>query len=176
MGMSSAFVESFNLPIGPKADEEELLYISALHQTGDEIRENGSIRAADISLYLLSRHGIKISPEEVQRILFTHIIGTTSSTCSRKSAAEQNEKDNSDGHVECLDLIEIIALIFIPTFCKMTISEENAQGLEKISPQVLDRVLAMILHDGTILFLYFFHECNSHCSLIVLTFSFVSLV
>jgi len=159
MGISSAFVESFNLPVGPKADEEELLYISALHQTGDEIRENGSIRADDISLYLLSRHGIKITPEEVHTILFTHIGGTISSTCKRESAAEQDEKDDDeDGHIECLDLIEIIALIFIPTFCKMTISEENAnaEGLEKISPQVLDRVLAMILHDGTIIILYFF--------------------
>ena len=34
----------FERPVGPYADTKELEYISALHQTSEEIRKDGSIR------------------------------------------------------------------------------------------------------------------------------------
>ena len=34
---------SFQRPVGAEADVKELEYISALHQTGDVLREDGSI-------------------------------------------------------------------------------------------------------------------------------------
>ena len=52
-------------PVGAIADLKELEYISALHQTGKNLRTDGSIRADDVAKFLMSRYGIKVTDDEV---------------------------------------------------------------------------------------------------------------
>jgi hypothetical protein len=47
----------FTKPVGSTADLREIEYISALHQTGKELRKDGTITSADIKMFLISRYG-----------------------------------------------------------------------------------------------------------------------
>jgi len=113
----------FDRPIGAKADEAELLYISALHQSKPELNQDASIDAEDIRNYLISRHGIDVSVNGVEKIIL------------RGNAS--------------LDLISLVSILFIPTFCKLNAPLEETRDLEAVPPQVIKRVLEMILHDAT---------------------------
>jgi hypothetical protein len=60
----------FERVTGPRADVNELEYISALHQTGAKFtRKSGTISALDVLRYLKSRHGLDISPSEARDIV-----------------------------------------------------------------------------------------------------------
>mmetsp|Transcript_13239 Transcript_13239/g.19834 ORF Transcript_13239/g.19834 Transcript_13239/m.19834 type:complete len:119 (+) Transcript_13239:61-417(+) len=97
-------------PCGAAADINELEYISALHQTGkDELREDGSIQACDIVAFLMSRHGIEITEEEV----LDKIISTF---------GQRTVDSRSD-----IDLIQLLALLFIPLLLKAKQSLDQAQ-------------------------------------------------
>jgi hypothetical protein len=110
----------------------ELLYVSALHQTCDEIRHDASIDAKDISCYLVSRFGIQITPEAIsQSILKVH--------------SHEGKK---------IDLVELVALLFIPQICKAAASSHQGDivthnNLEVSCPNLIDGVLTMIMHDVT---------------------------
>ncbi len=84
----------FDRPIGAKADFEELLYITTLHQSpviGTPIREDASIIDSDIVHFLLSRHGVEVTDKVVQDIILAGF------------------EDKSR-----LDLVETVTLLFIP--------------------------------------------------------------
>jgi hypothetical protein len=55
---------------GPRADVNELEYVSALHQTGAKFtRSSGTVSALDIRRYLRSRHGLDISADEARDVV-----------------------------------------------------------------------------------------------------------
>ncbi|KAL7521007.1 hypothetical protein ACHAWX_005701 [Stephanocyclus meneghinianus] len=103
----------FIKPKGSTADLREIEYISALHQTGPALRKDGSIRAEDISLFLMSRYGIVASREEVS--------GTISKGFGGGGISE------SDG--DTMDLTEIVAMLLIPSL----VSAQRANGDKKIT-------------------------------------------
>lgn len=90
----------FQRPVGAAADVKELEYICALHQTDPtKIRQDGSIYAIDISNFLCSRYGIKVSEEEVRKTIL-------------KGFGGGDEDD------ECIDLTELVAILMIPFLLK----------------------------------------------------------
>src|SRR5210317_1885514 len=123
-------------PCGAVADVKELEYISALMQTGkNHLREDGSIAACDIVAFLMSRHGIKVSELEViQKILCTfgdsvvdEQIEEDDDDGLQRSNDERNEEDalqrtnkERDESLQsgCIDLIQILAMLLIPTLLK----------------------------------------------------------
>ena len=90
----------FQRPIGPHADVEELLYISALHQSSQEINKDASISSDDIKHYLVSRHGIRASADVVNHVILSGF---------------QNDST--------LDLVELVTLLFIPQLNKIANAE-----------------------------------------------------
>ena len=92
----------FELPVGPKADVEELLYVSALHQSNpyQNPRQDASIVSTDIARYLISRHGIEVTDEIVQDVIL--------------AGFQTNTR---------LDLVELVTLLCIPQFCKIADTE-----------------------------------------------------
>jgi len=96
------FSTSFRRPIGAAADAKELEYITALHQTCDEDEEDyvdGSIEAKDVKYYLMSRYGILVETEQIQKLVFQDLAGGS---------------DDSD----CIDICELVAILLIPFFVK----------------------------------------------------------
>jgi len=138
-------------PCGAAADINELEYISALHQTGkDELREDGSIQACDIVAFLMSRHGIEVTEEEV----LDKIIGTF---------GQRTVDSRSD-----IDLIQLLALLLIPLLLKAKQSLDQAQQASSTirrqsgtclhrqkgdsrwpDADIIESVLRMMLHDAT---------------------------
>ena len=132
----------FELPVGPKADVEELLYVSALHQSNpyQNPRQDASIVSTDIARYLISRHGIEVTDEIVQDVIL--------------AGFQTNTR---------LDLVELVTLLCIPQFCKIADTERlwgdkvhsdkennNESLLHHVtSPQLIEFVLKMILFDVT---------------------------
>jgi len=115
----------FDRPIGAKADVSEILYVSTLHQTSEILREDGSINADDISLFLVSRYGLSITPEAVKDTILKAYGG------------------------EKIDLVELVSILFIPQFCKFASPPELTEDLENLCPHVIKGVLKMVLHDVT---------------------------
>lgn len=85
---------SFERPIGTGADVSELEYATALMQTGmkSDLRLDCSLTAKDIVLFLMSRHGVNISEEEVETYLLKDF--------------------GTEGK---LDLMEFVTLLLIPS-------------------------------------------------------------
>lgn len=140
----------FDRPVGASADVSELEYISALHQTcANKVRQDCSITAADIQLFLRSRYGILVDEEEVKGTIIAGLGG-------------------GDGNNEIVDLMEIVAIQLIPTLLKCarlevavevldssrsTTSRDPSstlpESLVRPEPDLLKRVLTMILEDVT---------------------------
>ena len=112
----------FDRPVGAKADEAELLYVSALHQSGD-LRQDASINAEDIRHYLLSRHGIDVDINAVESIILNG-----------------NDK---------MDLISLVGMLFLPSFAKLAAPEDQILNLETVCSQIVKKVVDIILHDVT---------------------------
>lgn len=89
-------------PVGPGPDTKELEFISALHQSEQIFRKDGSIKAIDIVHYLSSRYGIITSVEEVSDLILKGLGG--------------GDTENDDS----IDLAEALAILLIPFFLKAT--------------------------------------------------------
>ena len=126
----------FDLPVGPLADMSELLYVSALHQTSEFLREDGSISADDISRFLMSRYGVKASTDVVRDVILGGIIS--------ESGLGRENTDNG-----AMDLMEMVAVLFIPLFLKQAAPDNQTEGLVKACPNVVMSIAEMILHDVT---------------------------
>ena len=98
--LSALLTSDFNIPVGATADLKELEYISALHQSGDVFRRNGSISSDDIVQYLISRHGIRFSPQYVKDSIIVAQFG----------GSDQNK---------LIDLVELTSVLIIPILIKM---------------------------------------------------------
>jgi len=91
---------TFKRPVGAAADVKELEYISALHQTDmTRVRKDASIKDVDIASFLMSRYGILVTPEEVRKTIMYGLGG-------------------GDTEDESLDMIEVVAILLIPTLLK----------------------------------------------------------
>ena len=121
----------FEQLVGAAGDVKELEYVSALLQTDvEQLRLDASVQgervlsfemdnassclnnssfllAEDIRLYLKSRHGVSIPPDEVQDRILEGLGGGS------------NQNDS-------LDLMEIVALLLIPTLLKASYETKNA--------------------------------------------------
>jgi hypothetical protein len=143
----------FERPVGVSADVSELEYISALHQTCDkQVRQDCSITAADITVFLRSRYGILVDEDEVRGTIIEGFGG-------------------GNHNNQIIDLMEIVSMQLIPTILKSaqqlvissTSSSEtgpesrettntsslNTDSLVPPEPDLLKRVLTMMLEDVT---------------------------
>ena len=149
---------TFDCPIGPKADIAELLYISALHQTGPfELRQDGSILAPDIQAYLISRHGIAVSEENVKKLILSDFPSNAflhqneddmSIVENDPEGANEQECSNGAGCTSSkfsLDLVELLSILFIPSLLKTKSSDEP----EGVTATCVAKTLNMILFDVT---------------------------
>ena len=60
---------AFKRPVGVAADVRELEYISALHQTSSVLDTEGTVSAQDVLLFLRSRFGLVLTPEDAMDIV-----------------------------------------------------------------------------------------------------------
>ena len=130
----------FDRPIGASADVKELEYISALHQTcPNKVRQDGSIDARDIRLFLKSRYGIIVEEEEVRKTIIFGLGG-------------------GDSEEEIIDLMEVESILLIPTILKSArlevdetspLSSPIPDGVVPPEPDLMKKVLKMILEDVT---------------------------
>ncbi|GKY91070.1 hypothetical protein MPSEU_000079800 [Mayamaea pseudoterrestris] len=139
-------VESFEQLIGAAGDVKELEYISALHQTDcDELRRDCSIQADDIRLFLRSRYGIVVETETVHSVIMSGLGGG-----SGKASSKMNNGNEADDEV--IDLMELVALLMIPTLLKarlQQLQDSLPEGVIKPPHGLLEYVLKIILHDTT---------------------------
>eukprot|EP00980_Cylindrotheca_fusiformis_P025888 scaffold14835_cov85-Cylindrotheca_fusiformis.AAC.1 len=115
----------FDQPVGPLADLSELLYVAALQQASLNLRKDTTITPEDISLFLISRYGLKITPEDVQECILNDISGNSNT----------------------MDLVEMVALLFIPQLLKMKEPEQDISKLVPVGRDPLSFVLDSIKHD-----------------------------
>jgi hypothetical protein len=112
-------------------------YISAIHQTGTHVRPNGSIKDADIQLYLKSRFGIVVTLEQVRSTIMHGFAGGDEGTLDA---------------TEVIDMMELTAIILIPLLLKMSVVEGDGRALPKgvLPPpgNLLKDVIEMIVHDS----------------------------
>jgi len=93
---------AFDKPIGAVADVKELEYIAALHQTSDDDDEdflNASIEARDVKHFLMSRYSVEVDKEQVRQVIFNGLGG-------------------GDGTDECIDIVELVSILIIPSLLK----------------------------------------------------------
>ena len=115
----------YTKPVGATADLRELEYISALHQTGKTLRRDGSIKTDDIAKFLMSRYGIKVTEEEV-----------TETIAKGFGGGDLSEEDG-----DTLDLVEMTAMMLVPTLLKAEMSlhrDHLIQEMIKSGKQVLN--------------------------------------
>eukprot|EP00804_Cyclotella_cryptica_P013395 CCRYP_005153-RC/>CCRYP_005153-RC protein AED:0.37 eAED:0.37 QI:231/1/1/1/1/0.91/12/2182/791 len=126
----------YSKPCGAIADVKELEYISALHQTEfNELRKDGSIRAIDITSFLMSRYGIQVNEEEVKETILKDF-----GQCPRQNEETMTDADDGADHetescdeqshkapMEHLDLTQVLALLLIPSLLKASgrLEEKN---------------------------------------------------
>ena len=102
----------FLRPVGAAADIAELEYISALHQTDmPHLRMDGSIKDIDIVRFLSSRYGIKVTEQEVRKTVMYGLGG-------------------GDDDEVCIDLMELVAILLIPTLIKAAdaVADQQSSG------------------------------------------------
>lgn len=107
--------------------------------------------AEDIVLFLKSRYGIDVRKEQVQA---TILEGLAAASVGDDGAINNQESSS------CLDLMEIMAILLIPTLLKASMScEELSDGVIAPRSGIIDYVLSMVLHDASsiigVLFCYF---------------------
>jgi hypothetical protein len=121
---------SFLRPIGVHRDINELEYISALLQSGPHvIRTSGSIIAADIAIYLKSRHGLIVSEEIIDRLILLELAGQIQDEPiketlrnadaepkkKRKKAKKKTDASEEEQDVHfAMDISQITAILLIP--------------------------------------------------------------
>jgi len=142
---------SFQQPSGCIADANEIEYISALHQTSSQIRQDGTITPEDVARYLISRHGIKITPNDVAETIFRNGLSLSSLTTASSSTLASarpppQEKKKNDESTLYLDLAEITAILFIPELIKMQAEEKDVDDEEEAVGDTSDKIFRDVLN------------------------------
>lgn len=110
----------FKRPVGVHRDMNELEFLAAILQTNaGDIRTNGTIQAADICLYLRSRHGIAVSEADVERLLVHELAGQMQETIVAPTIEDEEDvnkdkKMEEDQVIGAVDICQMIALLLIP--------------------------------------------------------------
>ena len=82
----------FDRPVNAAADQKELEFIIALHQTSNETRKNATVSSVDIQAFLKSRYSLDISESEAIEI----VRGLSGGQCSVEEAFDsQQRKDGT---------------------------------------------------------------------------------
>lgn len=145
---------TFERPVGAVAAAMEMEYIASLHQADDQEEEgwqDASIEASDVVVFMLSRYGIVVSEEDVQKHIFNGLAG-------------------GDSGDDTIDIVELLAILIIPYLSKVSksnkengASNENneisvesskmSDDVNKIKPKeatnMISNVLNIILMDST---------------------------
>ena len=138
---------SLQRKVGAQKDLAELCYISALHQTGDDVRRDGSIRDVDIALYLRSRHNVLVTEEEVRRFILPGLAGTTCCKSDDVKVVDDTDANHGGGKLKggsnanddgVVDLAELTALLMIPVLVKL--AEEQQQQQQQQAMAMADEV------------------------------------
>mmetsp|Transcript_48986 Transcript_48986/g.74023 ORF Transcript_48986/g.74023 Transcript_48986/m.74023 type:complete len:839 (+) Transcript_48986:156-2672(+) len=119
---------SFERPIGAAADVKELEYIAALIQTTDSDKEgfvDASIDARDIKYHLRSRYGIRISKEQVRKIILSGLGG-------------------GESEDDCLDLCEVVAALMIPCLRKLVTDDWMESDSSELSEEESDGPVSLV--------------------------------
>jgi hypothetical protein len=119
----------FDRPVGATADTQELDFIAALHQTDVEakLRKDGSIEDNDISLFLSSRYGVQVTPEEVRETILDGLGGT-------------------GGY---MDMMQLVSLLMVPVLRQEQHDREFAGNESQNENDLLLFTIEMLLHDVT---------------------------
>jgi hypothetical protein len=91
----------------------------------------GGVTDEDIQLFLMSRYGIEVSVDEVRDTVLKGLGG-------------------GSGDDECIDVMEMVAILLIPTLLKAAQEETNVTLNSKLilpRPGIIRFVLDMILQD-----------------------------
>ena len=116
-------MSSFLRPTGVHRDINELEYISALLQSNQHVlRTSGTIIAADIAIYLKSRHGMIVSNEVIDRLILTELAGQIQDEpikeilCTDpKKKRKEKYADESEQEVHlAMDIGQMTAILLIP--------------------------------------------------------------
>jgi len=116
---------TFERPIGAHRDIKELQYLSALHQTGNNLRPDATITDKDVVRFLLSRHGLKADLDFVKENLMPGLAGAL-----------------GDNPAAVFDIVEIVSILLIPYLKKASASVDDDDN-------IFSKVLMMILKDST---------------------------
>jgi len=116
---------TFERPIGAHRDINELQYLSALHQTGNNLRPDATITDKDVVRFLLSRHGLKADLDFVKENLMPGLAGAL-----------------GDSPAAVFDIVEIVSILLIPYLKKASASVDDDDN-------IFSKVLMMILKDST---------------------------
>ena len=135
---SSSIIQNgiqFERPVGAKADTQELEYIAALHQVAHRtkkdkivLRQNGTILAKDIQVYLRSRHGIAVDIPSINSNLLFELAGTTTPFTNSNNAKQKKtpSKAPETAIVEPhMDLVQLTSLLLIPLLRQEEILESK---------------------------------------------------
>ena len=102
--LSKLSIGAIDLPIGPQADARELEYICCLLQTAlPDLRDDATISATDIRLYLRSRYGLSVTPDVAIDIVNGLGGGDDERRRRRRHVRRQHQQNLSD--VEGCDLV-----------------------------------------------------------------------
>ncbi|CAJ1938695.1 unnamed protein product [Cylindrotheca closterium] len=116
---------TFEEPIGPLADLSELLYVVALHQAEIEYREDVSVNAVDISLFLISRYGVQCSPENVENIILKDVAGKKNGNVLVTQQGDANQGSPETKHESMAEDMSI----FLRSKFGVTIQAEDLKKL-----------------------------------------------
>lgn len=106
---------SFQRPTGVFRDMNELEFIAALLQTNQKvIRTAGTVKAADIVLYLISRHGIVVPEHVVQQSIVTELAGQTQDVGDVTTTPTGVDAGPSNHNHDVIDISELTAILLIP--------------------------------------------------------------
>jgi hypothetical protein len=139
-------MSSFVRPVGVHRDLSELEFISALLQTQQHVlRTSGTIKAADVVLYLKSRHGISVAEETIDRFILTDLAGQTQNNLfTKETTVQPSRKSDADVGV-ALDICQLTSILLIPELL------EGSEGTDfKIVVPFRDAVVAVMKDDSMI--------------------------
>ena len=103
--LSKLSIGAIDLPVGPQADARELEYICCLLQTAlPDLRDDATISATDIRLYLRSRYGLSITPEVAIDIV-NGLGGGDDERWRRRRSMRHRQHHQNDSDVEGCDLV-----------------------------------------------------------------------